>query len=103
MRYRDEQKGKPQILFKGTKSEIEALTKVKGMVAYATDTNEFGSCDGSTWTWGSGGTSTPYLIRSTNGSDVTIPAGYSMVIAGSYEISDGDSLELADNAIMEIG
>jgi len=56
MRKGDAQLGLPQALYKGTKAAIEALTGVpEGAVAYATDDNEFGSYDGSTWTWGQSG------------------------------------------------
>lgn len=41
----------------GTKAGIEALIGVQeGSAGYATDTNELGSYDGTTWTWGQGGT-----------------------------------------------
>ena len=41
---------------KGTKAAVEAVTGMfEGAIAYAIDTNEFGSYDGSAWTWGQGG------------------------------------------------
>gem|GEM_PF-3763520 len=55
MRKGDAQLGTPDALYKGTKAAIEALTGVpEGAVAYATDTNQLGSYDGSAWTWGQG-------------------------------------------------
>lgn len=55
MHKNDQQFGTPEALYKGTKAAIEALTGVpEGAVAYATDTNEFGSYNGSAWTWGQG-------------------------------------------------
>jgi hypothetical protein len=42
--------------FKGTKAAVEALTGLsEGFLAYATDTEEIGSYNGSAWTWGGGG------------------------------------------------
>ena len=52
MKLNDAQLGKPQILYKDTKSNIESLVGVaEGAVAFATDTNVMGSYDGSAWTW----------------------------------------------------
>lgn len=48
--------GVPLVQYKDTKANITALSGVgEGAIAYATDTNEFGSYDGATWTWGQGG------------------------------------------------
>ena len=56
MKLGDKQVGKPEILYKDTKSNIESLSGLEeGAVAYATDTNEHGTYDGSSWTWGGGG------------------------------------------------
>lgn len=53
MKLDDTQIGTPQILYKGAKAAIEALTGVvEGAIAYATDTNKIGTYDGSAWTWG---------------------------------------------------
>jgi hypothetical protein len=54
MRHNDAQLGIPETIYKGTKTAIEALTATEGMIAYATDTHEFGSYNGSTWDWGQG-------------------------------------------------
>lgn len=55
MKNKDAQLGLPAVFYKNTKAAIEALTGVgEGAGAYATDTNEFGSFDGTTWTWGQG-------------------------------------------------
>lgn len=56
MRKGDQQLGAPQILYKDTKANIEALTGVlEGAIAYATDTDEPGFYNGSIWQWGAGG------------------------------------------------
>ena len=56
MRLNDAQLGKPAILFKDTKANIEARADlVEGMEAYATDTNECGTYNGSAWMWTNGG------------------------------------------------
>jgi len=53
MRYGDKQIGKPQILYVDTKTNIEAMTGLEeGSFAYATDTEEIGSYNGSSWSWG---------------------------------------------------
>jgi hypothetical protein len=45
--------------YRGTKAAIEATGSVpEGSIGYATDTNEFGSYNGTTWTWGQGGVAT---------------------------------------------
>ena len=56
MQLRDTQLGTPHVLYRDTKSVIEALTGIsQGAIAYATDTDELGTYDGSAWVWGSGG------------------------------------------------
>jgi len=55
MRHNDAQLGIPETIYKGTKAAVEALTATEGMIAYATDTNEFGSYNGAAWDWGNGG------------------------------------------------
>lgn len=48
--------GKPLVLYIDTKANIQALLGLgEGSVAYATDSDEFGSYDGSSWTWGQAG------------------------------------------------
>lgn len=47
----DAQLGTPQVLYKDTKANIEALTIVEAAIAYATDTNQYGSYNGTTWDW----------------------------------------------------
>ena len=47
--------GKPLVLYRDTKANIEAMAGLgEGSCAYATDSNEFGTYDGATWIWGSG-------------------------------------------------
>ena len=57
MRENDIQLGKPIVVYKDTKANIEALTSVvQGSYAYTTDTNEAGWYNGATWDWlGAGG------------------------------------------------
>lgn len=52
MRLGDKQIGSPQILYKNTKASIEAITTVEeGAIAYATDTKQHGTYNGSIWSW----------------------------------------------------
>lgn len=52
--------GVPLVQYKDTKANIEALSGIgEGAIAYATDSNEFGSYDGTTWTWGQSGSTAP--------------------------------------------
>jgi hypothetical protein len=52
MIHNDRVYGKPLVLYRETRANIEAMTGLdEGSVAYATDTNVFGY-DGSTWAWG---------------------------------------------------
>lgn len=56
MQTNDVQLGSPQVLYKDTKANVEALSGIaEGAIAYATNTNEFGSYSGTAWTWGQGG------------------------------------------------
>lgn len=48
----DRQLGIPATLYRNTKAIIASLPPIEGMFAYATDTGEIGSCNGSVWTWG---------------------------------------------------
>lgn len=51
MKLNDAQLGIPEILFKAAKSAIPTTGIAEGSIAYSTDTDEFGSFDGTTWTW----------------------------------------------------
>lgn len=56
MKINDQQFGRPQILYKATKAQIEATPNPQpGMVAFATDTNQMGIYTSGGWQWGSGG------------------------------------------------
>lgn len=56
MKHNDQQLGAPQILYRDTQANIEALAGVaEGAIAYATDTDMLGTYDGAAWTWGGGG------------------------------------------------
>lgn len=59
MRLGDLQLFVPNIVYKATTTQIEALDLEEGAVAFATDTNQFGSYSGSTWTW--------YAVSATGG------------------------------------
>lgn len=55
MKLNDTQQGIPETVYKDIKANVEAITSpVEGMIAYATDTNELGSYNGTTWDWGGG-------------------------------------------------
>ena len=62
MKHKDSQFGIPDTLFKDTQTNIEALTPATGMVAYATDTNEFGFYNGSEWIWLSESGGEPFQV-----------------------------------------
>lgn len=54
MREGDRQLGRPARLYQDTKANIEALGLAggdEGCMAYATDTDQLGSYNGTTWTW----------------------------------------------------
>ncbi len=54
MRLQDKQVGSPQILYRDTQANIEALDEVvAGAFAYATDLEKVGYYTGSEWVWGS--------------------------------------------------
>lgn len=55
MKHNDTQLGVPETIFKATKAAIEAAYTTPGMIAYATDTGEYGYRGASAWIWGSGG------------------------------------------------
>ncbi len=56
MKINDQQFGRPQILYKATKAQIEATPNPQpGMIAFATDTNQIGIYTGGGWQWGTGG------------------------------------------------
>lgn len=56
MKTNDKQLGRPDILYRATKNEIEAMASPEaGMLAYATDTGLVGVYNGSQWQWGQGG------------------------------------------------
>lgn len=62
MKINDNQLGRPEVLYKNTKSNIEALSGMTGgEIAYATDTGEDGIYDSvvNTWVWGRSGSSAP--------------------------------------------
>ena len=78
----------PLVQYRDTKANIEALTGIgEGAIAYATDTNEFGSYDGTTWTWGQSG----------SGGGITwsiITADQSAVVDNGYICNKGTLLTL---------
>lgn len=71
---------KPAPLYVGIKATIEAMLDIlEGAIAYASDTNEFGTYDGATWTWGSGGATT-FLGLSDTPSSYTTFSGYLVAV-----------------------
>ena len=86
MRKNDKQLGIPYQEFTGSKASIEALPGLtEGCVAYASDTNEFGSYNGATWTWGSGGGG---HVRQEEGTPLTARANLNFVGAGVTATDD---------------
>lgn len=65
MRHNDAQLGRPAILYKDTQANIEALTAIEGMEAYATDIHLKGFYNGSAWVWSAA--STTHYEPVTNG------------------------------------
>ncbi len=56
MKINDQQFGRPQILYKATKAQIEATPNPQaGMIAFATDVNQIGIYTSGGWQWGTGG------------------------------------------------
>ena len=70
----------PLVQYRDTKANIEALTGIgEGAIAYATDTNEFGSYDGTTWTWMQGALTFP-LAASLGGTGIANGASASLTL-----------------------
>jgi preprotein translocase subunit SecE len=79
-----------------TKANVEAnVDAIEGWIAYATDTNEFGSYDGATWTWGQGSGSGGHTIKD-EGTPLTARAGLNFVGAGVTATDDagGDETDV---------
>jgi len=72
MRVNDEQLGKPETIYKGTKAAIEAAFATEGMHAWATDTHESGYYNGSSWTWGSMGADSTAIHDNVSGEIIAI-------------------------------
>lgn len=52
----------------------------------------------------SGGGTAPFLNDNiTNGNNLTVPANKNLYIADYLEISNGDTVEIADTGVLEIG
>ena len=84
MKHNDRQYGIPFCEYNDTKANIEAITGLsEGCIAYATDTNELGTYDGSTWQWAN----LDYINQ-----DVTTigtPTFNSLTVTGSVVINEG--------------
>lgn len=52
MKNKDTQLGAPSVPYSDTKANIELLSPAEGAIAYATDTDQLGVYDGSSWLWG---------------------------------------------------
>ncbi len=97
----------------GTKASIEALTGIpEGSIGYATDTNEFGFYNGSSWTWGAGGGVTDHGAltglsdddHSQYHNDARGDARYAPIAKGvtngdSHDHSGGDGAQIAYGAL----
>lgn len=75
MRVNDEQLGKPEIVYKGTKAAIEAAFATEGMHAWATDTHEQGYYSGSAWVWGGGAGASTFTDLTDTPADYTADGG----------------------------
>ena len=72
MRENDVQLGKPIVVYKDTKANVEALTSVvEGSYAYSTDTNEPGWYDGAAWVWLDTANDATYLRLDTTNDPLT--------------------------------
>ena len=92
MKLNDKQLGKPGVLYTGTKTAIEALTGLdEGSYAYASDTDEDGIFNGSSWTWGRGGA---------GGGDVF---GSASVTDGHLTVFDVDGYHIKDGGVVPTG
>ena len=84
MQHNDRQYGIPFCEYNDTKANIEAITGLsEGCIAYATDTNELGTYDGSDWQWAN----LDYINQ-----DVTTtgtPTFNSLTVTGSVVINEG--------------
>jgi hypothetical protein len=59
MKINDKQLGKPEVLYRNTRTSIEGLTGIdEGSIAYSTDIKLFGVYSGSSWMWGASGSVT---------------------------------------------
>jgi len=116
MRKNDAQIGKPSILYKDAKSNIEALSGIEsGATAYATGTKELGCYDGTQWVWVSpsdidnfdvqGGTGT--LIFPASGAyTLTIPTTGIVALGtgtAGYIPKWGDSNTLINSTLIKTG
>lgn len=102
MRRNDQQHGRPAIVYRDTKTNIEALTGlVGGEIAYATDTGEKGHYDavGAAWDWGGGGGA----VDSVNGQTGTVVLDYADVGAdasGSAATAETNAKSYADGLVV---
>ena len=80
----------PEVLYRNTRTNIEALADVEGQFAYATDINAIGSNNGADWSWltlGAGATSiTGGGTLALGGFTLTVPATGTAVL-GSGAVS----------------
>ena len=98
MKHGDTQLGTPQVPYKNTKANIEALIGIpEGAIAYATDTNELGSYDGAAWQWHLANP-VEYIEFDTNPLDVPKQTGIL-----SWNITDGTLDLQQDGATQQMG
>lgn len=92
----DRQLGKPIRLYVDTKANIEALSLAagdEGCVAYATDTDEIGTYNGSAWVWGSlGSAGADISARAYHDADQEIPNNAWTAVALNSERWDTDGI-----------
>lgn len=102
----------------GAKAAVEALASVpEGSLGYATDTNEFGSYDGSAWTWGQGGSGVtdhgdldgladddhPQYLTHAEGDAAYAPLANGVTNGDSHDHSGGDGGTIDHTTLSNIG
>lgn len=119
----------PLVQYRDTKTNIEALSGIgEGAIAYATDTDQFGSYNGTVWTWGQGGGGAPVTtavddfqvgdgagnwIKKTLAETVTIlrtildtifaPIAKGVTNGDSHDHNGGDGAQIAHTNLSSIG
>jgi len=92
MRKNDAQIGKPSILYKDAKSNIEALSGIEsGATAYATGTKELGCYDGTQWVWVSPSDIDNFDVQGGTGTLVFPSSGATLTINGNSSVNGANT------------